>query len=36
LPRREQHNYLTGILQAIVKGYKQKDIDQFLPWNFKS
>jgi transposase len=30
------HNYLTGILTAIINGHKQKDIDQLLPWNFKS
>lgn len=31
----EPHNYLTGVLTAIVNGHKQKDIDQLLPWNFK-
>ena len=36
LNRIEPHNYLTGILTAILNGHKQKDIDQLLPWNFKS
>lgn len=31
----EPHSYLTGVLTAIVNCYKQKDIDQLLPWNFK-
>ena len=31
----EPHSYLTGVLTAIVKGHKQKHIDQLLPWNFK-
>ena len=31
----EPHNYLTGVLTAIVNGHKQKDIEQLLPWNFK-
>jgi transposase len=35
LNRIEPHNYLTGILTAILNGHKQKDIDQLLPWNFK-
>jgi transposase len=36
LNRIEPHNYLTGILTAILNGHKQKDIDHLLPWNFKS
>ena len=32
----EPHSYLTGVVTAIVNGHKQKDIDQLLPWNFKS
>lgn len=30
----EPHNYLTGVLTAIINGHKQKDIDQLLPWNY--
>ncbi|WP_386630137.1 IS66 family transposase [Sulfitobacter geojensis] len=30
----EPHSYLSGVLAAIVNGYKQKDIDQLLPWNY--
>jgi transposase len=32
----EPHGYLTGVLTAIVNGHKQRDINQLLPWNFKS
>jgi site-specific recombinase XerD len=31
----EPHAYLTGVLTAIARGHKQKDIDQLLPWNFR-
>ena len=31
----EPHSYLTGVLTAIAHGYKQKDIDELLPWNFR-
>lgn len=31
----EPHSYLTGVITAIVKGHKQKHIEQLLPWNFK-
>ena len=30
----EPHNYLTGVLTAIVDDHKQKDIQQLLPWNY--
>jgi len=30
----EPHSYITGVITAIVKGHKQKDIEQLLPWNF--
>jgi hypothetical protein len=30
----EPHAYLTGVLTAIARGHKQKDIAQLLPWNF--
>ena len=31
----EPHSYITGVITAIVKGHKQKHIDQLLPWNFR-
>jgi hypothetical protein len=31
----EPHNYISGILTAIVNGHKQSDIEALLPWNFK-
>lgn len=31
----EPHNYLSGVLTAIINGHKQKNIDQLLPWSFK-
>ncbi|WP_187431336.1 transposase domain-containing protein [Roseobacter fucihabitans] len=27
----ESHNYLTGVLKAIVNRHKQKEIEQLLP-----
>ncbi|MFT5272291.1 MAG: transposase [bacterium] len=30
----EPHAYLTGVLTAIARGHKQKDIKQLLVWNF--
>jgi transposase len=30
----EPHAYLTGVLTAIARGHKQKDIALLLPWNF--
>jgi len=30
----EPHNYLTGVLTAIVNGHRQSDIDALLPWNY--
>jgi len=32
----EPHSYLAGVITAIVKGHKQKHIDQLLPWNFRA
>ena len=32
----EPHSYLVGVITAIVKGHKQKHIDQLLPWNFRA
>lgn len=32
----EPHAYLTGVLSAIARGHKQRDIEQLLPWNFKA
>jgi hypothetical protein len=32
----EPHSYLDGVITAIVKGHKQKHIDQLLPWNFRA
>jgi transposase len=32
----EPHGYLTGVLTAIINGHKQRDINQMLPWIFKS
>jgi len=32
----EPHAYLTGVLTAIAKDHKQKDIEQLLPWNFRN
>jgi len=26
---------VNGVLTAIVKGIKQKEINQLLPWNFR-
>ncbi|AHD02050.1 transposase [Leisingera methylohalidivorans DSM 14336] len=30
----EPHNYLTGVLTAIVYGHKQKNIEQLLSWSY--
>ena len=30
----EPHGYLTGVLNAIVSGHRQSDIDALLPWNY--
>ena len=30
----EPHGYLTGVMTAIAGGYKQKDINELLPWNY--
>jgi hypothetical protein len=32
----EPHAYLTGVLTAIARGLKQKDIKQLLPWTLGS
>jgi hypothetical protein len=32
----EPHAYLTGVLTAIARGHKQKDIKQLLPWTLGS
>jgi len=32
----EPHSYLTSVSTGILKGHKQKNIDQLLPWNFKT
>ena len=34
LKKIEPHANLTGVLPAIARGHKQKDIEQLLPWNF--
>ncbi|WP_436836501.1 transposase domain-containing protein [Pacificibacter marinus] len=31
----EPHSYIAGVIIAIVKGHKQKDIEQLLLWNFR-
>ena len=31
----EPHAYLTGVLTAIARGHKQRDIEKLLPWNFQ-
>ena len=31
----EPHAYLTAILQAIVNGHKQSQIEQLLPWDYR-
>ncbi len=28
--------WLTATLTAIVKGYKQSQIDDLLPWNYRT
>lgn len=30
------HAYLSNSLTAIAQGHKQNQIDQLLPWNFKT
>ena len=34
--RAEPRAYLTGVLTAIARGHKQKDIKQLLPWTLGS
>ena len=34
LNRVDPHAYLTDILTAIVKGHKQSQINELLPWNY--
>jgi len=32
----EPHAYLTGVLTAITRGHKHKDIKQLLPWTLET
>lgn len=32
----EPHNYITGVLTAIVNGHSQKRIEELLSWNFRN
>ena len=32
----EPHAYLTGVLNTIARGHKQKDIKQLVPWTLGS